>query len=303
MTATATRSTRSSRSGMTRDMFEQRVFGVLKWVSIVFFVLVTVFPIVYMVSLSFKDISQLLREPGAFLPSWGEITSSDTYTRVIRSTEEGGFGFVRFITNSAFVSVVAAVITVSLATFAAYAAARLRFAGKKAVSVGILLVYLFPAVVVAIPLFVLFSRLQLRTSLWGLVIVYLAQTIPLALYMLQSHFMSVPASLEEAGMIDGLGRFGVMRRITLPLSAPAIAAVSLYVFMIAWNEFLFALLFMADQPDKWTLPLGLALLNNIEVPSTVLMAGSVVVTVPVILLFFVAERFITEGLAAGGVKG
>lgn len=292
-----------ARLPLTRDVFEERLFGFLKWVSIVFFLLLTAFPIVYMLALSFKDISQLLREPSAFLPTWSEITSSDTYSRVIRDTEDGGFGFIRLITNSAFVSVVAAVITVSLSTFAAYAAARLRFAGKKALSVGILLVYLFPAVVVAIPLFVLFARLQLRSSLWGLIIVYLAQTIPLALYMLQSHFLSVPPSLEEAGMIDGLDRFGVIRRITLPLSAPAIAAVSLYVFMIAWNEFLFALLFMADQPDKWTLPLGLALLDSIEVPSTVLMAGSVVVTVPVILLFFLAERFITEGLAAGGAKG
>ena len=293
----------SARPRLTRAVFEEKLFGFLKWVSVAFFVLVTVFPIVYMVSLSFKDISQLLREPAAFLPTWSEITNSDTYTKVIRSTENGGFGFLRFIGNSAFVSIIASIITVSLSTFAAYAAARLRFAGKKAVSVGILFVYLFPAVVVAIPLFVLFARLQLRTSLWGLVFVYLAQTIPLALYMLQSHFLSVPPSLEEAGMIDGLGRFGVIRRITLPLSAPAIAAVSLYVFMIAWNEFLFALLFMADQPDKWTLPLGLALLNSIEVPSTVLMAGSVVVTAPVILLFFLAERFITEGLAAGGAKG
>lgn len=293
----------SVRFGLTRAVFEERLFGFLKWLSIAFFVAVTVFPIVYMVSLSFKDISQLLREPAAFLPTWSEITNSDTYARVVRDAENGGFGFVRLIANSAFVAVIASIVTVSLSTFAAYAAARLRFAGKKAVSVGILFVYLFPAVVVAIPLFVLFARLQLRTSLWGLVIVYLAQTIPLALYMLQSHFHSVPPSLEEAGMIDGLGRFGVIRRITLPLSAPAIAAVSLYVFMIAWNEFLFALLFMADQPDKWTLPLGLALLNSIEVPSTVLMAGSVVVTVPVIVLFFLAERFITEGLAAGGAKG
>ena len=167
----------------------------------------------------------------------------------------------------------------------------------------ILLIYLFPAVVVAIPLFVMFSKLQLRSSLVGLTIVYLAQTIPVALYMLRSHFQTVPASLEEAGLIDGLSRFGVIRRITIPLSAPAIAAVALYVFMIAWNEFLFALLFLVESRDLWTLSLGVQQLDTQEVPKTLLMAGSVIISIPVIVLFFLAERFLTEGLTAGGVKG
>ncbi len=96
---------------------------------------------------------------------------------------------------------------------------------------------------------------------------------------------------------------GVIRRITLPLSAPAIAAVALFVFMIAWNEYLFALLFLASEPDLWTLSLGVAQLDTTEVPKTILMAGSVIITIPVIILFFAAERFLTEGLTAGGVKG
>ena len=195
------------------------------------------------------------------------------------------------------------VITTGLAILGAYAVARLRFRGSKVVTGLILLVYLFPAVVLAIPLFVLFSKLSLRSSLLGLVIVYLAQTLPVALYMLRSYFQTVPVSLEEAGLIDGLSRAGVIRKITLPLSAPAIASVALYVFMIAWNEFLFALLFVIEKRELWTLSLGVNQLNSTEVPLTLLMAGSVIITVPVIILFFVAERFLTEGLAAGGVKG
>ncbi|MDH3308257.1 MAG: carbohydrate ABC transporter permease [Acidimicrobiia bacterium] len=288
---------------MTRDVFEQKLFGSLKWISIVFFVLITVFPLLYMVALSFKDVSQLLREPSAFLPSWEELKTLKSYKSVLTSVDSGGFGFVRFIVNSLLVSGLTVVITVTLAVLGAYSAARLQFRGKKAVSSGILIIYLFPAVVVAIPLFVMFSRLGIRSELWALSIVYLAQTIPLALYMLKSHFQAIPASLEEAGMIDGLTRFGVIRRITIPLSAPAIAAVALYVFMIAWNEFLFALLFLVDSPVKWTLPLGLQQLNSTEVPMTALMAGSVIITIPVIALFFAAEKFLTEGLASGGVKG
>ena len=288
---------------MTRAVFEERLFGFLKWVSVVFFIVITLFPLVYMFGLSLTSIQQLLLHPARIFPPWEQITSLDTYKEVLRSGLEGGQGFGVFVKNSAIVSVVTVIVTTFLAIFAAYAAARLRFAGKKAVSWGILLVYLFPAVVIAIPLFVLFSKVGLRSSLIGLMIVYLAQTIPVALYMLRSHFQGIPASLEEAGLIDGLSRFGVIRKITIPLSAPAIAAVALYVFMIAWNEFLFALLFLIERRDLWTVALGLQQMNTVEVPKTLLMAGSVIVTIPVIILFFAAERFLTEGLTAGGVKG
>lgn len=287
---------------MTRAVFEERLFGFLKWASVAFFVVVTAFPLVYMVSLSFKKISELLVDPGNFLPGLDDILALETYRQVLRSVEEGGQGFTRFIRNSVLLAFVTVVATTGVAVFSAYAAARLRFRGKRAISGGIILVYLFPAIVIAIPLFVVFTRLGMR-NLYGLVVVYLAQTIPVSLYMLRSHFQTIPASVEEAGLVDGLSRFGVLRRITLPLSAPAIAAVALYIFMIAWNEFLLAFLFIVDQPDLWTLPLGLQQLNSTEVPTTVLMAGSVIISLPVIAVFFVAERFLTEGLTAGGVKG
>jgi multiple sugar transport system permease protein len=121
--------------------------------------------------------------------------------------------------------------------------------------------------------------------------------------MLRNYFYAIPEELEEAGMVDGLSRFGVIRRITIPLAAPAIAAVGLYVFMIAWNEFLYALLFILEKRDLWTLSLGLQQLEGQEIPTTILMAGSVIISIPVIFLFFIAERFLTEGLTAGGVKG
>ncbi len=287
---------------MTRAEFEERLFGVLKWVSVAFFIVITAFPLVYMISLSFKPISELLRDPGRWWPAWGDVFAFDTYRSVLRPESEGGQGFIVFIRNSLYVSLVATGATVVVGVLSAYAAARLQFRGKRAFSLGILLVYLFPAVVVAIPLFVLFSRYFTR-NLWTLVIVYIAQTIPVAMYMLRSYFLSIPKDLEEAGLIDGLSHFGVMRKITLPLAAPAIAAVALFVFMIAWNEFLYAFLFLLEQRDNWTLSLGVWALDDIETPKTVLMAGSVIVTLPVIILFFAAERFMTEGLTAGGVKG
>jgi len=288
---------------MTRSEFEEKLFGVLKWLSIAFFVVISLFPLVYMLALSFKPIAELLTDPGRWWPSLEQVVSLETYRAVLRPVSEGGFGFTVFIKNSAIVATVTVITTLAVGILSAYAVARLDFFGKKTVSVGIILVYLFPVVVVSIPLFVMFSRIGIRSSLYALMIVYLASTLPVALYMLRGYFQSIPQSLEEAGQVDGLSRMGVIRKITIPLAMPAIAAVGLYVFMIAWNEFLYALLFVLENRDLWTLSLGVAQLDNQEVPKTMLMAGSVIISLPVIFLFFAAEKFLTEGLTAGGVKG
>jgi multiple sugar transport system permease protein len=282
---------------------EYWTLGVLKWGSIAFFVAITAFPLLYMISLSFKDIAEVLRNPTDFFPSWSDIGSLETYRNVLRPVEQGGRGFLRLLRNSATVALSTVAITVATGTLAAYAAARLNFFGKRTINLSMVLVYLFPAIVMAIPLFVVFSAIGMRDSLMGLTIVYLAQTIPVALYMLRSYFVTVPVEIEESAMIDGCSRLSVIWRIVLPLAAPALTAVALYVFMIAWNEFLYALLFVTQSPDLWTLPLGLQQLDNQEIPRTVLMAGAVIISLPVILIFFVAERFLVEGLTAGSVKG
>jgi multiple sugar transport system permease protein len=158
--------------------------------------------------------------------------------------------------------------------------------------------------VLAVPLFIAFAKVGLQASLVGLMLVYVVQTIPVSVYMLRSYFETIPESIEEAAAIDGAGRLATLRRVTLPLAMPSILSTGLYVFMIAWNEFLFALLFLAAKPGQWTVSLGLAQLSNgIEVPKTVLMAGSVILTVPIILLYGVAERALTEGLTSGADKG
>jgi multiple sugar transport system permease protein len=288
---------------VTRAQFEERFFGTLKWISIAFFTVIALFPLLYMLALSFKPIQDLLLDPGKWWPTLDQISGFETYRAVIRPVSEGGFGFLTFIRNSSIVAISTVVLTLSVGILAAYAVARVNFFGRKAVSVGMILVYLFPVVIVAIPLFVMFSRMGLRDSLYGLIIVYLASTLPVTLFMLRGYFQSIPVELEEAARVDGLSRLGVIRKITIPLAAPAIAAVSLYVFMIAWNEFLYALLFILEKRELWTLSLGVNQLNSQEVPKTMLMAGSVIISIPVIILFFVAERFLTEGLTAGGVKG
>jgi multiple sugar transport system permease protein len=136
-------------------------------------------------------------------------------------------------------------------------------------------------------------------------LVYVSQTVAVSIYMLRNYFQTIPVSLEEAAALDGCSRLGTMRRISLPLAMPAIVANGLFVFMAAWNEFLFALLFLVDNRDRWTVSLGLSQLtgNSIEIPTTVLMAASVITTIPIIVIFFASERLLTEGLTSGAEKG
>ncbi len=294
---------RSASSGPSIDVVETRILGVLRWVVIIGLLVLTVGPFLYMVLLSVRDLSSLVRNPGDILPSTEELDLG-TYEVVLKPTGEGGQGFLGFMRNSAFISLATVAVTLLFAIPGSYAVSRLRFFGHRQVSVLFLAVYLFPSILLAVPLFVFFTRLGLRGSLFALVIVYVSQTVAVSIYMLRNYFETIPVSLEEAGALDGLGRIGIMRRISLPLAMPAIMANALFVFMIAWNEFLFALLFLVEEPSRWTVSLGLSqLAGSIEIPTTVLMAGSVVLTLPIVILFFAGERLLTEGLTGGAEKG
>jgi multiple sugar transport system permease protein len=288
--------------GSRRYHIEVAVLRVLRPLGIAFFVLITLFPFYYMVLLSMREISEIIENPAQVFIPLGDITSA-AYERVLKPTSEGGLGFVRFLANSAMVGLGTVVLTLVVSILGAYAVSRLEFFGKRAVHFLFLSVYLFPPILLAIPLFVAFSKLGVRGELWVLVVVYVAQTLPVCVYMLRNYFESVPVSLEEAAEVDGATRMQIIRKVTLPLAVPAVAATGLFVFMIAWNEFLFALLFLVEERNNWTVSLGVSQLKNIETPATTLMAGSVILTVPIIVLFLFAERLMTEGLTRGAEKG
>jgi len=282
-----------------RETWEVLGLRGLRAVGLVFFVFVVVFPFWGMLVASLKPRAEFLANPADLsIPlSAGLGRLLEGYRAVLVD-----YHFLRYIANTAYVATVTMLLTLFLSVLGAYAVARLEFPGRRWMERAVLLTYMFPAIVLAIPLYAIFTLLGLRNTLSGLIVVYLAQTLPVALYMLRSYFETIPASLEEAGLIDGCSRFEVIWRVTLPLSLPALASVGLYVFMIAWNEFLFAFMFL-DSPEIFTLSRGMVALNSQEVPYQYLMAGAVIVTVPVMLLFFWFERYLVGGLTAGGVKG
>lgn len=288
---------------MSRDQIERRALRILRPVVIGLLILAAAFPFFYMLMLSFRPLGGVLANPGALWPSLEEFNLS-TYTDVLKSQGEGGQGFLRFIRNSGLVAIGTVAVTLLVSIPGAYAVSRLEFFGRRQIGALFLSVYFFPAILLAIPLFVLFTRIGLRGSLVGLLIVYVAQVAAVSIYMLRNYFDTIPASLEEAAAVDGCTRLQAMRLISLPLALPAIASNALFIFMIAWNEFLFALLFLVERRDNWTVSLGLAQLSgSIEVPTTVLMAGSVILTLPIIIMFFLSERWLAGGLTAGAEKG
>ena len=276
------------------------VFEFLTLFGIVLFSFVILFPFYMMIVTSFKTQAALLINPLDFGINFAQdIKELFKSYFVIFDT----YKFGRYILISTFVSVGTVIVTLIFAIPAAYAVARLNFFGKNFLSTSILIIYMFPAIVLVIPLYTVFSQLGLRNNVGGLLIVYTATTLPVAIYMLQGYFKSIPKELEEAAIMDKLNWFGIIIKIILPLSIPAISSVALYVFMIAWNEFLFSLMFL-DNPNSFTLSRAIQYLSgDAETPRQYLMAGSVVVTIPVLFIFVYFEKYLVSGLTAGSVKG
>ena len=283
---------------LNRHAFEDAVIRFLTGFGYVIFTAIVLIPFYVMVMTSLKSQQALLQNPLDF--SIDLSRGMDLF----RSYFElfGQFNFGSYLWTSFYVSVLTVLITLMFSVPGAYAVARLNFRGRAAFSRSILLIYMVPMIVLALPIYIVFSMTGLRNTIPGLILIYPVTTIPVALYMLQGYFRGLPAEVEEAGLMDGLSRLQVIWKITLPLSLPAMVSVSLYVFMIAWNEFLLAFMLL-DDPSKFTLTRGVSMLNSSEIPRQHLMAGAVIATIPIMLLFLGMERFMTKGLTAGSVKG
>jgi len=270
------------------------------------FLSLIVFPFYWMISSSFKTRAEIgAREP-VYIP---ESLNLDAYRELFDPSHPNFQDFGRAIFNSILVAIPTSLIAVILSILGAYAIARLTFRGKNVMVNGILMIYLFPGVLIIIPLFAMLARMgalmgfDVQDNLSVLVFTYLAQTLPVALYMLVNYFRTIPSEIEQAGLIDGCSRVGVIWRITLPLAIPAVVSVGIYTFMIAWNEFLYAFIFLNDT-NMFTMPIAVNTIFNDPSPRPhVVMAASTIMTLPVMFLFLAMERYLAEGLSAGGVKG
>jgi multiple sugar transport system permease protein len=275
-------------------------------VVLIFFLTSILFPFYWMVSSSFKTRAEIGGREPVFIPSRLRL---EAYRELFDPNHPSYQDFGKNILNTLKVSIPTAIIAVVLAVLGSYAIARFNFKGKNFLLNSILMVYLFPGVLLIIPLFAMLSQIgeklgfPIQDNLAVLVFTYLAQTLPVALYMLTNYFRTIPDEIEQAALIDGCSRLGVIWRVTLPLSIPALISVSIYTFMIAWNEFLYALIFLNDR-FMFTMPIKINTIYNDPTPRpNVVMAASTIMTVPIIILFLALEKYLAEGLTAGGVKG
>jgi len=267
----------------------------LAYAVLVTLAVLVLFPFYWMTITSFKSEDQMRSLLSMF---WPRPIVIENYGQLLSKTD-----FVAWYGNSATVAICSTLLATAVGTIGAYALARLRFLGRGFLASATLITYLVPPSILFIPLYAQMRNLGLANSLAGLIAAYPSFTVPFVTWLLMGYFESIPEELEEAAMIDGATRFGAFARVVLPLAAPGVLAAALYAFTQAWNEFLYALVFITDGRLR-TLPVGLASFITGDVYGWgYLMAGAVLTTLPVIAAYIYVQKYMVEGLTAGGVKG
>ena len=258
------------------------------------FVLVVAVPLFWMVATALKSNKDLYED----FSYWPHRPTIEHFVRVIQRDD-----LLTNIRNSFVVASTTTVVTVFVSSFAAFSIVRYRYRGREWVGRLILFKYLLPTAMLFVPLYAIVVAMGLGNTLKSLMLTYLSFTVPFCTWMLMGYFRSIPPELEEHAMVDGCTRIGALFRILFPLSAPGIVASAIFSFTLAWNEFLLALVFTSDQATM-TVPIKLSMMVvGDQYIWGQLMAGAVLASVPIAILYFLAQRFIVQGLAAGAVKG
>jgi multiple sugar transport system permease protein len=275
-------------------MREPLAVKVLTYTCLALFVVMVAVPLFWMVTTAIKTNKELY-EDFSYFPRRPTLQN---FVRVIQRDD-----LLTNIRNSLAVALTTTAITIVVSAMAAFSIVRYRYRGRALIGRFILFKYLLPTAMLFVPLYALVTALGLGNTLQSLMLTYLSFTVPFCTWMLMGYFRSIPPELEEHAMVDGCTKIGALIRILLPLSAPGLVASAIFSFTLAWNEFLLALVFTVDQRTM-TVPIKLAMMVvGDQYIWGQLMAGAVLASVPVAILYFVGQRFVVQGLAAGAVKG
>lgn len=289
----------TARIGTTR---RGKPIDVWRWIGRIFLVVIllyTAVPMAWMLLTSIKSGFAAMQFPPQWLPKEPTLAS---YEKLLDPSNSVGQDFLRFFWNSLFVASMTTVLAVAVAVPAAYAFSRFDFPGRKFLFFAVLLRNMFPAVIFLVPLFILMRLLGLVNTHGSLVLTYLTFGLPLAIWLLKGFYDNIPYQLEQAARIDGATRFQAFVLIVMPLSAPGIIATAIYSFIGAWNEYIFAYTFL-NKNEQLTLPVGIQRFfseNTTDFPG--LMAASFMMSVPVVVLFLLLQRYFVRALTEGAVK-
>jgi multiple sugar transport system permease protein len=289
-------------SAITEHAVARRSFDGWRWSGRIFLVLLliyTVLPMAWMLITSLKTGFAAMQYPPQW---WPTEPTLENYTRLVDPSDSIGQDFLRYFWNSLWVSTVTTILAVVVAVPAAYAFSRFRFPGRSFLFFAVLLRNMFPAVVFLVPLFILMRLLGLVNTHGSLILTYLTFGLPLAIWLLKGFYDNIPIQLEQAARIDGATRFQAFLLVVMPLSTPGIIATSIYSFIGAWNEYIYAYTFLTKH-DQMTLPVGIQRFfseNATDWPG--LMAATFVMSIPVVVLFLVLQKYFVRALTEGAVK-
>lgn len=265
---------------------------------------VILLPYAWLVISSITETSELTAVPPCWIPKRPTLQKyRDMFTPDVLGVSETAAMFKYAMANSAVVSFFVTVVTLIVASLAAYAFARLEFRGREQMLLGIVAVKMLPAISTMVALYVLLSKVQLLDTRTGLVLVYLSFTLPFAIWIMAGSFQTIPKELEEAARIDGTSRLGALFHVILPLSAPGLVSTAIFVFMMSWDEFFYPLIFTSTYAAK-TVPVAITeFAGRHAIDYSAMAAGGVLASIPPIVLAFIFQRYIISGLTAGGIKG
>lgn len=267
---------------------------ILKNAALIAFVGITLFPVLWVIKMALTESQGFDASPNPF-PTDPSLAN---FKHVLFERP-----FVRWLLNSVIISTSATLLGVFLACTSAYALSRFRFPGRSLAMLSFLVTQMFPGVLMMIPLYLIMDTLGLLDQMLGLILVYSTTAIPFCVWMLKGYFDTIPKELEEAAVIDGASPALIFWKVMLPLSLPAVAVTALFSFMTAWNEFILAAVFMNSE-TSYTLPVGLRLMvGQFSSEWGYFAAGAIMVSIPVVTLFFALQKQLVGGLTAGGVKG
>ncbi|MBL8701768.1 MAG: carbohydrate ABC transporter permease [Alphaproteobacteria bacterium] len=253
------------------------------------------FPLFWMALTSVKPDREIITATPSI---WTAAPHLDAYRRLFDQTR-----FETYFLNSIWVAGGSTVMTILVAVLAAYGITRFRFKGRESIATVMLFTYMFAPIMIVIPFYIMMRKLGLTNSHFGLMLSYASFSLPFSMWLLRSFFQSIPLELEEAAMIDGASRPQAVARVVVPMALPGVIAVSIFTFIVAWNDYLFARVLIGKDELK-TLPIGIQDLYESSVTDWgVIMAAGVMITIPALVFFVSVQRYLIAGWGAGGVKG
>lgn len=270
------------------------------WMLILVFCAFSIFPFIWMLSTSFKPSGEIFNYPPVWIPKAPTFAG---YQNIWAKNDIYNVRFVQWIWNSLSVAGFTTFCSMIIASMGGYGMSRFWFRGRTLLGYIILITQMIPEALLLVPLYLVFKELGLLDNHWSLIIGYTTFAVPFSTWMMRGYFNTIPVELDESAMVDGAGRFGAFFRVVLPLTLPGLAATAIFSFILGWNEYLFASVFL-NTYSNWTLPVALASFSGqYMIQWTHLMAGSVVVTLPVMIFFLFLQRYLVSGITAGAVKG